>query len=434
MRKKEKVSYLKVSQESHLTTRAHKYSKRFFFFMVLCMRCGAKNPKEPCEKKDCPYRLLYASVKRPSFEGKESYSGQTPNVFIGRKGYPNVHAGILSSEFVDEDSDSPSLWAEKKYQIPTIMQLRGSLVNSRFSTSITSFSQRYVGMVQEVAMAKQAVSLDVTLDKKPTFKLRFSDEVTPFGPTIGLKKAELTENPSVPVSVEKAVGDTDLKASDALTALYKKDIDEHYLTKLLSAGTLGVKRKMVPTRWSITAVDDTLGKKMISDIKNCQTASYQVFFGGYLGNYYLILFFPEVWSYELFETYVPKTPSVIFPTMTDYESYDGRKEYADDTAGGYYAARLGILEHLSLIKRQASVIAFRFITDAYTAPLGVWVVRTAVRHAMSERPLQFSSRQEMLAFSRDIAWQRFNYDLSYLEKKSVFLKGSTQRKITGYFA
>jgi hypothetical protein len=403
--------------------------------MVLCMRCGEKNPKEPCKRQDCPYRLLYTQVKRVVVEGKTSYSGQTPNVFVGKKGYPNIHAGILSSEHVDEDSDSPGLWAEKKFQIPTIMQLRASLVNSRFTTNIKSFSDRYVSMMQDVAMSQNPVSVDVELAKKPQFKLRVSNEITPFGPSIDLKEARLTENPSVNVHVEKAVGDTDLKANEALTILSRR-VDEHSLTKLLSAGTLGVKtqRKLVPTRWSITAVDDTLGKKMITQIKNYHEGGHAAFFGGYLGNYYLVLFLPDVWSYELFETYVPKNPAVVLPVMTDHETYDGRKDYADDTAGGYYAARLGILEKLVEMKQQATVLALRFITEDYYAPLGVWVVRTAARNAMNSQPMVFSSQEEMLAFSRNLIWQRFGYDLSYLEKKSVLLhQKKVQKKITGYF-
>ncbi|MFB6077089.1 MAG: hypothetical protein ABEK12_03090, partial [Candidatus Nanohaloarchaea archaeon] len=55
--------------------------------------------------------------------------------------------------------------------------------------------------------------------------------------------------------------------------------------------------------------------------------------------------------------------------------------YVDETAGGYYAARLGPLEYLDDIGRQAKVLIIREVTDDYWAPLGVWVVRETVRGA-----------------------------------------------------
>jgi len=49
------------------------------------------------------------------------------------------------------------------------------------------------------------------------------------------------------------------KSVTALNELYKSNVEIDHLQKLLSVGTLGLKtqRKMVPTRWSITATDDT---------------------------------------------------------------------------------------------------------------------------------------------------------------------------------
>ena len=45
--------------------------------------------------------------------------------------------------------------------------------------------------------------------------------------------------------------------------------------------------------------------------------------------------------------------------------------------------RLAVLEHLALLGRQAAVLAVREISEAYWAPLGVWVVREVARKAMS---------------------------------------------------
>ncbi len=70
--------------------------------------------------------------------------------------------------------------------------------------------------------------------------------------------------------MEKVYSDVDFKANEALKYLYAKGFDEHFLSRLLSVGGAGVKfeRKLVPTRWSITAVDDLVGRKVISEIQD----------------------------------------------------------------------------------------------------------------------------------------------------------------------
>ena len=50
-------------------------------------------------------------------------------------------------------------------------------------------------------------------------------------------------------------------------------------------------RKLVPTRWSIVAVDSNIGDNLISQVKDYNQSGYLAYFGGYLGNYFLILMF-----------------------------------------------------------------------------------------------------------------------------------------------
>ncbi|MBI4452114.1 hypothetical protein HY637_01675, partial [Candidatus Woesearchaeota archaeon] len=183
--------------------------------------------------------------------------------------------------------------------------------------------------------------------------------------------------------------------------------------------------KLVPTKWSITATDDIIGKNLINEIKDfSEINSYHSFFGNYLGNYYLILMFPEVWSYELFETYVPKdwNFSRELRFTTDYENNFGRKDYASNTVGGYYTVRLAILEKLKEMKMQASVLALRFITDEYSMPLGVWVTREATRKAVLPKPIEFSSKELMLTYAKNLIKKKFNYNIDYLLNASRLFK------------
>ncbi|MBI2151235.1 hypothetical protein HYU21_00735 [Candidatus Woesearchaeota archaeon] len=191
-------------------------------------------------------------------------------------------------------------------------------------------------------------------------------------------------------------------------------------------------RKFVPTRWSITAVDDTIGKKIINEVKNYPEGDYSCYFGGAWGNYYLILFFSENWSFELFETYLqyqvnPWSKSGNFYS-TDYEDYSGRKTYAKECAGGYYACRLPVLEKMKESKRQQSCLALRFITPEYNVPLGVWVCREATRKSLHEKAISFLSKELMFQYAAELLQKQFGFDIQLLLKNSLLLKTNKQQK------
>jgi hypothetical protein len=152
-----------------------------------------------------------------------------------------------------------------------------------------------------------------------------------------------------------------------------------------------------------------------------------MFYGEFLGNQYIVLLFPEVWSYELFELYSPGSswnPSTEMKASTDFEDYFGRKEYAFATAGGYYASRFPILEYLAGLRKQASVLVIRIETPSYWAGLGVWVVRESVRKALKTF-MKFKSKEELINSAKQIGKIKFNFDYSPIIQRSRMLK--TQR-------
>jgi len=140
--------------------------------------------------------------------------------------------------------------------------------------------------------------------------------------------------------------------------------------------------------------------------------------------------FPSVWSYELFEMYLPKSswnPGNEIKASTDMEGYSGRKTYAFDTAGGYYASRFAILEYLNSIKKQASVIALRVETPSYWAALGVWVVRESVKKAL-KREMKFVSREELIESVKKIGKIKYNFDFSEILNRSKMIKEKKEQK------
>jgi len=405
---------------------------------VLCLKCKGRGF---CGREYCP---IYAKansmlkVKRTFLTGiKDEFYSRAPSVLVGRSGYPNVSVGILAPPEIPElleqaeIYDSPKIWSSMNFSVGKVIELRSGLINSKAKAPVLSASSRMrsriLELAQEVSMAARPVEVEIQLEDIPKFRMNLSPELAPFGPEAKLRRAELAENPKVMPAVEKAVSDYDFRASEAITTLFSRGVDETAITKLLSTGTLGVRteRKVVPTRWAITAVDDSLGRSIISEIKQHQISDCMAFFGGYLGNYYLILLFPDVWSYELFETYMPKaewnqTNDIQF--MTDYEPYSGRKSYAEECGGGYYAARLAVLEGLRKIKRQASVLAIRVITGEYFCPLGVWVVREACRKAMASKPIEFGDSSLMLRYASALLKKKFGVEASFIFRRSQMLR------------
>jgi DNA repair protein NreA len=373
---------------------------------------------------------------------KSNFFGSSPAPFIGRFGYPHVNIGILSPQFTGDVShyDSPKLWNQQNAAVGEVASLRYGLVNSRMKASVKQLKGRFLEIVQEVGMAKKQSELEINLQKTPSLSTKPEKEIKPFGPQANVQKARITANTKVDSRVERVVGDTDLKAAPGIVSLYKKGFEEGSLHKLLSVGNMGLgkNRKLVPTRWSITATDDTIGKQLIDDVKQLPVGEYAAYFGGGWGNYYLLLFFPEVWSYELFETYlyskVNPWSKQGYMYSTDYEGYEGRKKYADETAGGYYACRLGVLEQMKKLKRQGSCLALRFISDEYKIPLGVWICRESTRKSTSSIPLRFDSQELMLKYATTLIKNKLGFDLRLLIKGSRLLKNIKQQsKLSSFF-
>lgn len=408
-----------------------------------CIKCKGRYPNKYCGRSFCPiYKKNEAILRVKDNVNKENYSGSAPTVFVGKANYPNLSVGILSPPDIKTDTsiyDAPKEWVKNNYNISQIIDLRVGLVNSNFKIGVLE-KNKFLESAQLIAASLSPVDLDVSLNEKPRLKVDMQPDVLPMGPNGQLKQVRITENPKIHSKVDKVISDSDLKAVPALTYLYDHGFNENFLSKLLSIGNLGVKsdRKIVPTRWSITASDDILGKHIISEVKKNKGYDYCAYFGSYLGNYYIILFFPEPFSYELFETYLPlaswnQTNNVGF--TTDYEGYNGRKEYAENCAGGYYSARLAVLEKLNEIKRQGSALVVRIITGEYACPLGVWVTREAARSALSTKPIVFSSKDLMLRYAHLKIKKLFNIDIDIMFKESIILRNlREQSKLNSYLS
>jgi len=365
-------------------------------------------------------RLLSKAILKAKPLGNiTEFSGSSPTPFIGHYGYPHVNVGILSPPQQENawEYDAPTYWSKTNKQISDIIGYRTQLVNSR-STSNIKNQDKITHIAREVAMAARSADIDVTLHKKPTLNMMTSHHHAPLGPPASLKHITIVGNTRIPTKIQKVHADIDLKATDALNTLYSKGFDEVKLSRMLSCATFGIgnNRKLVPTRWSITATDDTIGKKQLETVReNPLINEHEAYFAEYLGNYYLIMLSPEPWHYELFELYAK--PGPVLEYSTDHENYHGRARYAQQCAGGYYTVRLALAEKLTSRKRQAGAFVIRVISDDYLIPLGVWVTREASRKALHNKPIRFSSKELMLTYAKHSCKKRFGIDITAIIKK-----------------
>jgi len=324
-----------------------------------------------------------------------------PSLFVGRIGYPEINWGPLVS--VEEPSpfmDNPAKWYGLDYS--RIIEMQISMVRSKSKLNVHG-NTRLLERAQESVMSVKPVDAEVKFSKKPRFSLDFSPIIRPMGSSAPLKDFRVCDNPVIPKKVDAVVGER-LKAVEAADELYQHGHDVYYLTRLLSAGILGKAKakKLVPTRWSITAVDDMIAKQLMEPVRNYpEITDYEVYTAEFLYNHFEILLMPGRWEFEQFEAWAPGSiwdeGKRTYNIEHEYEPYEGRTTYAKEEGGGYYAGRLGVVEALAKRGKQARAIVFREIGSEYNLPVGVWEVRENSRHAMASHPKKFSTMQEALA-------------------------------------
>ncbi|MFX1239174.1 MAG: hypothetical protein ACFFAS_10000 [Promethearchaeota archaeon] len=400
----------------------------------ICLRC--KGARMLCGKASCPILLKQSVLKSmlPYDFGKvkrnvEIFGASPPGFFVGRFGYPNVNIGPLipfsdlKTDFNISDYhvlDAPEIWFGKP--MVEIVRYRSSLVRSNFGVNVRVDKERRKNTLsikvsklldasRELSMAARPVDTETKLEKM-RMVMTMDNHALPVGPTGKTERIRIDENVKVHPKVEYCVADSDLKASEAISEyLYIKGrVPQSTIERVFSAGLIGEesKRKIVPTRWTITAIDDIISKRLIQEIKKFpELDDYRVFESTYLDNRFKIMLFPGKFAFDMNEVWAPNTlwnislsgnnkalkPQII----NDYEFYKGRKKYASNITGAYYAARKSVCEYLVKIGRQARVLIFREVSGGYLIPLGVWVIRETVKNAFeSAQPLVIDNFNDSL--------------------------------------
>ena len=409
---------------------------------ALCVVC--KGSRLLCGKDRCPVVTRYHAQSRvKKMLLSEVIAGSSPpSVFVGRAGYPKVFVGPMVPPMMGDTEimDMPELWVGKS--IEEIVGYRMNLVRGMHRVKVEDVenSGRIVDETRELAMGLGTADIEAEFLRKPYGQLTFDDNTQPYGPSAPLKRFDINSI-KIDQRIDKAYSDTDLRAAEAVIDLYKNGLMVSRLQRSFSVGAFGVgkNRRFVPTRWSITAIDDILGKDLLNRTRDAPLITdFEVYETEALDNRWQILMMPCSWRYELIEAWYPR--SVWNPygqgiqIFSDYEFYKPRNTYAK-IGGCYYSARLAVNENLIARNRQAGVVIFREAHSGYIMPVGVWNVRENVRAAVGREPRKFSTLSEALrhiSTGMDIPMKRWINtsgvlkDMLYQRRLEDFLGGKSE--------
>lgn len=362
----------------------------------LCILCRGRML---CDLPHCP--VLSGYRIKLDFSLKEVFGSSPPSLFVGRANYPKVRICPALPPLVGDTTlyDKPELWAEMP--IETILDFRYSLIHGQFVADVRDPRAKEVRILQEISLYEKPVDLEVVFERAPSPKVFFDDSTPPMGPSAPAKDVRICSTPKAPKVVEEVYESQDLNAFEAMRLLYEKGIAVSHIQKLLSAGSLGIKRRLVPTRWAITAVDDSISKQLIQEVVHFELLDcYRVFVLKEKKNLFMAILTPHPWRFEWGEAWFPNTTwnfgSEVF-IETDWEDHRGRKSYAS-LGGCYYASRLATVEYLCKIRRQAGAVVWREIYPGFKIPIGVWFVREMLRKCFNQKFVEFNSLDEAIDY------------------------------------
>src|SRR2546428_7598596 len=230
--------------------------------------------------------------------------------------------------------DTPEAWIGRS--LDEIVGFRSQLVRGMHRTHVLDVEGggKVVDLTRELALSTAATDVEATFARKPRGRLVLDEDVQPFGPSAPIQEFDLGGY-KVDPKLDRAYSDTDLRAKPAVVGLYRDGIAVSKIQRAFSVGAfgLGKNRRFVPTRWSITAVDDTIGKALRERVKTFplmnEVRGYEAV--GF-DDRFLVVLVPRPWRYELIEAWYPNTlwnplgrEIVMFG---DHEGFDARTTYA----------------------------------------------------------------------------------------------------------
>lgn len=346
----------------------------------ICAKCQGR--KMLCGLPKCPIEERIRAVKSSllKIRGREVFGATPPSAVVGEAGWPRVRVYIgeppeVTGEEARSYDDPRLLWGR---ELEDIIRLRSYMVFGYAAQT----SPWKLGELPLLAVSERPVDVEMRLAKTPVESLKFDLREKPMGPRAPLEALRIDGNPAVPRALDKLMSD-DLGAGAAAVELYRRGVDLYTIQRAFALGLLGARhrRRLVPTRWSITAVDVAVGDALAQRVRHMPEVSQPLYgYAEYLDNRYLVAVVPgplrfyylERWTYagRVAEIEVAEDPRGVRSTMD----------------GGYEAARLAMLEKLASMGRRGTVAVVRWIGERYYVSVGNWQIRETIRR-LQLRPL-----------------------------------------------
>src|SRR5437667_3701366 len=237
---------------------------------TVCPMC--RRVRRMSGERRCAIHLKAATLEthHPEFDTKSVVGSSPPGGFVVRFGYPKVFVGPMVPPVSGDTTilDTPEWWMGKSFD--EIVDYRYSLLRGYSKANVFDARKggRLIEKLQEVAMMTKPVDTELVITRLPRKILDLREDSQPFGPIAPLESFQ-AGNSSVDDRIEKAFYDVDLVADDAVLQLYRNGV---LVTRIQSAFSLGLfgenkRRKLVPTRWSITAVDSNLSLRLMARVR-----------------------------------------------------------------------------------------------------------------------------------------------------------------------
>lgn len=354
---------------------------------------------------------------------------------VGEKNYPFLATHNISN--VDKKTSFFETGKLVKKTYDEILPLKAkSILGSTQKNYIKKPKTRIVEELRDIYKSKSAIEMQSVFEKELTFNKILTSKVAGImGSQNELTKLEAQENTSTSNKIEKFT-QNDIKAKEAIISLYEKGVNEHQIINLLALGSFGIElnRKLVPTKWAISAFDQTIDNYLHKKILTYKLINeYEIYHDYDKGNDFIIILMPNTYAAEIVETwdlgtseientsqFVPKLDSAFgvvnqdtsikidkwntgkrIIIEQDYVGINNKLSTKEPhCAGGYWATKSPISRLLDKRQRQASYISIRFI-DNYDIPLGVVFVRECARKALKKPIFTANSQKEIEEFLKE---------------------------------
>lgn len=319
--------------------------------------------------------------------------------------------------------DLPERWTGKS--LDEIVNYRLNLIRGVQKVRVDEPTGRFIEDLQEMAMSEKPTDSDIQFYKETSPVGLLDGYNAPFGPIGEIKSVKFSSSVSER-HIEKSYYDQDLKAADAVLKLYNSGIEISKIQKCFSIGMFGKKRKLVPTRWSITATDDIISKSLIDETLDYPLIDgNRVFHFSHLGNLFSVILFPHRWLYEMIEAWYSNG---VLGFGSDHEDARGI-DHPPAIAGAYFSAKLAVAEYLVKHQIQSGALTLREIRPEYAIPVGVWQIREGVRAAMKQKPILADSFEKAL----DVAVRHMSISTKEWLAHGDIIKLMRQKTLSDFF-